>query len=88
MGRKDEVTPRSKSSTSIRRERGYTSNIKSWNCGEWGHVSPQCDKLVRMGGDMYPIMHMENERSRDYALVTLVDHRQAIHMACTCGVPG
>ena len=42
--------------------------LKCWNCGEWGHISPQCDKLVRMGGDMYPIMHKENDRTGDYVV--------------------
>ena len=38
------------------------SNGRSWrqiptcyNCGELGHISPQCDKPRRMGGDMYPL---------------------------------
>ena len=26
-----------------------------YNCGELGHISPQCDKPPRMGGDMYPL---------------------------------
>ena len=26
-----------------------------YNCGEVGHISPQCDKPPRMGGDVYPL---------------------------------
>ena len=26
-----------------------------YNCGELGHINPQCDKPPRMGGDMYPL---------------------------------
>ena len=63
MGRKVEEAHGSEISPGgIGRDRGYPSSVKCWNCGEWGHISPQCDKPVRMGGDIYPIMHRENDR--------------------------
>ena len=41
---------------------GSNSNGRGWrklptcyNCGELGHISLQCDKPPRMGGDMYPL---------------------------------
>ena len=55
------------SSIGVGRGRVYPSTMKCWNYDEWGHISPQCDKPVRIG-DMYPIMHRENDRLGDYAV--------------------
>ena len=69
MGRKAKAAFGSEaSSIGVGRGRGYPPPVKCWNCGEWGHISPQCDKPVRMGGDMYPIMNRENDRTGDYAV--------------------
>ena len=38
-----------------------------YNCGELGHISPQCDKPPRMGRDMYPLPTQLPNRSNDYA---------------------
>ena len=67
MGRKVEGALDAEASPGgIGRGREYPSSVKCWNCEEWGHISPQCDKPVRLGGDMYPIMHRENDRLGDY----------------------
>ena len=69
LGRKSkEALSSEMNARGIGRGRGYPSSVKCWNCGEWGHISPQCDKPVRMGGDMYPIMRKENDRTGDYAV--------------------
>ncbi|RYA73815.1 hypothetical protein DD595_24815, partial [Enterobacter cloacae complex sp. 4DZ3-17B2] len=39
-----------------------------YNCGELGHISPQCDKPPRMGGDMYPLPRQVLTRSNDYGI--------------------
>ena len=39
-----------------------------YNCGELGHISPQCDKPRRMGGDMYPLPRQVLNRSNDYGI--------------------
>ena len=39
-----------------------------YNCGELGHISPECDKPPRMGGDMYPLPNQIPNRSNDYAI--------------------
>ena len=38
------------------------------NCGELGHISPQCDKPSRMGGDMYPLPTQLPNKSNDYGI--------------------
>ena len=58
------------SSAGVGRGRGYLSNVKFWNYGEWGHISPNCDKATKAGGEVYPRMHRMNDtkpdRSGDY----------------------
>ncbi|MCO5552989.1 hypothetical protein L7F22_006509 [Adiantum nelumboides] len=44
-----------------------------YNCGELGHISPQCDKPKRMGGDMYPLPTQLPNRSSDYGIEIKVD---------------
>ena len=39
-----------------------------YNCGELGHISLECDKPRRMGGDMYPFPTQLPNRSNDYAV--------------------
>ncbi|MCO5601602.1 hypothetical protein L7F22_055725 [Adiantum nelumboides] len=39
-----------------------------YNCGELGHISPQCDKPKRLGGDMYPLPAQLPNRSSDYGI--------------------
>ncbi|MCO5614979.1 hypothetical protein L7F22_069265 [Adiantum nelumboides] len=39
-----------------------------YNCGEWGHKSPQCDKPKRMGGDMFPLASQITSRAQDYGI--------------------
>ncbi|MCO5604219.1 hypothetical protein L7F22_058382 [Adiantum nelumboides] len=39
-----------------------------YNCGELGHISPQCDKPKRLGGDMYPLPTQLPNRSSDYGI--------------------
>lgn len=39
-----------------------------YNCGELGHISPQCNKPRRMGGDMYPLPTQLPNRSNDYGI--------------------
>ena len=39
-----------------------------YNCEELGHISPQCDKPPRMGGDMYLLPAQLPNRSNDYGI--------------------
>ncbi|MCO5548055.1 hypothetical protein L7F22_001511 [Adiantum nelumboides] len=39
-----------------------------YNCGELGHISPQCDKPRRMGGDMYHLPTQLPNRSNDFSI--------------------
>ena len=39
-----------------------------YNFGKLGHISPQCDKPPRMGGDMYPLPTQLPNRSNDYGI--------------------
>ncbi|MCO5560549.1 hypothetical protein L7F22_014164 [Adiantum nelumboides] len=54
---------------------GGQNSGKSWknvptcyNCGELGHINPQCDKPKRMGGDMYPLPTQLPNKSNDYGI--------------------
>ncbi|MCO5580783.1 hypothetical protein L7F22_034654 [Adiantum nelumboides] len=46
--------------------RGYM--FQFYNCGEWGHKSPQCDKPKRMGGDMFSLPSQIPSRAQDYGI--------------------
>ena len=48
--------------------RGWRQIPTCYNCGELGHISPQCDKPPRMGGDMYPLPAQLPNRSNDYGV--------------------
>ena len=39
-----------------------------YNCDEIGHISPQCNKPKRMGGDMYPLPTQLPNRSNDFGI--------------------
>ena len=39
-----------------------------YNCGKLGHISPQCDKPPRMGGDMYPLPSQLPNRANDFGI--------------------
>ncbi|MCO5556648.1 hypothetical protein L7F22_010199 [Adiantum nelumboides] len=42
--------------------------FQCYNCGEWGHKNPQCDKPKRMGGDMFPLPSQIPCRAQDYGI--------------------
>ncbi|MCO5562374.1 hypothetical protein L7F22_016001 [Adiantum nelumboides] len=42
--------------------------FQCYNCGEWGHKSPQCDKPKRMGGDMFPLPSQIPSCAQDYGI--------------------
>ena len=44
-----------KTGNGLNNGRGWRKVPTCYNCGELGHISPQCDKPSRMGGDMYPL---------------------------------
>ncbi len=48
--------------------RGWRKIPTCYNCGELGHISPQCDKPPRMGGDMYPLPAQLPNRANDYGI--------------------
>ena len=49
--------------------RGWRQMPTCYNCGELGHIIPQCDKPPRMGGDMYPLLPAQlPNRSNDYGI--------------------
>ena len=48
--------------------KGWRFAPTCYNCGELGHISPQCDKPPRMGGDMYPLPTQLPNRSNDYGI--------------------
>ena len=48
--------------------RGWRKKPTCYNCEELGHISPQCDKLPRMGGNMYPLPAQLPNRSNDYGI--------------------
>ena len=39
-----------------------------YNSGEIGHISPQCNKAKRMGGDLYPLPTQLPDRENDFAI--------------------
>ena len=45
--------------------RGWKKIPTCYNCGDLGHIIPQCDKPPRMGGDMYPLLAQLPNRSND-----------------------
>ncbi|MCO5563073.1 hypothetical protein L7F22_016709 [Adiantum nelumboides] len=47
---------------------GRGDMFQCYNCGEWGHKSPQCDKPKRMGGDMFPLPSQIPSRAHDYGI--------------------
>ncbi|MCO5598101.1 hypothetical protein L7F22_052192 [Adiantum nelumboides] len=47
---------------------GRGDMFQCYNCGEWGHKSPQCDKPKRMGGDMFPLPSQIPSRAQDYGV--------------------
>ncbi|MCO5583404.1 hypothetical protein L7F22_037315 [Adiantum nelumboides] len=47
---------------------GRGDMFQCYNCGEWGHKSPQCDKSKRMGGDMFPLPSQIPSRAEDYGI--------------------
>ncbi|MCO5557881.1 hypothetical protein L7F22_011453 [Adiantum nelumboides] len=47
---------------------GRGDMFQCYNCGEWGHKSPQCDKPKRMGGDMFPLPSQIPSRAQDYGI--------------------
>ncbi|MCO5604339.1 hypothetical protein L7F22_058504 [Adiantum nelumboides] len=44
---------------------GRGDMFQCYNCGQWGHKSPQCDKPKRMGGDMFPLPSQISSRAQD-----------------------
>ena len=48
--------------------RGWRKVPTCYNCGELGHISPQCDKPPRMGGDMYPLPAQLPNKANDYGI--------------------
>ncbi|MCO5563836.1 hypothetical protein L7F22_017485 [Adiantum nelumboides] len=47
---------------------GRGDMFQCYNCSEWGHKSPQCDKPKRMGGDMFPLPSQIPSRAQDYGI--------------------
>ncbi|MCO5603302.1 hypothetical protein L7F22_057451 [Adiantum nelumboides] len=47
---------------------GRGDMFQCYNCGEWGHKSPQCDKPKRMGGDMFPLPSQIPSLAQDYGI--------------------
>ncbi|MCO5555446.1 hypothetical protein L7F22_008991 [Adiantum nelumboides] len=47
---------------------GRGDMFQCYNCGEWDHKSPQCDKPKRMGGDMFPLPSQIPSRAQDYGI--------------------
>ncbi|MCO5554188.1 hypothetical protein L7F22_007714 [Adiantum nelumboides] len=47
---------------------GRGDMFQCYNCGEWCHKSPQCDKPKRMGGDMFPLPSQIPSRAQDYGI--------------------
>ncbi|MCO5603805.1 hypothetical protein L7F22_057957 [Adiantum nelumboides] len=47
---------------------GRGDMFQCYNCGEWGHKSPQCDKPKRMGGDMFPLPSQIPSHAQDYGI--------------------
>ncbi|MCO5579973.1 hypothetical protein L7F22_033840 [Adiantum nelumboides] len=47
---------------------GRGDMFQCYNCGEWGHKSPQCDKPKRIGGDMFPLPSQIPSRAQDYGI--------------------
>ncbi|MCO5573710.1 hypothetical protein L7F22_027484 [Adiantum nelumboides] len=45
---------------------GRGDMFQCYNCGEWSHKSPQCDKPKRMGGDMFCLPSQIPSRAQDY----------------------
>ena len=44
-----------KTSNGLNNGRGWRKVPTCYNYGELGHISPQCDKPPRIGGDTYPL---------------------------------
>ncbi|MCO5551876.1 hypothetical protein L7F22_005382 [Adiantum nelumboides] len=47
---------------------GRGDMFQCYNCGEWGHKSPQCDKPKRMGGEMFLLPSQIPSRAQDYGI--------------------
>ncbi|MCO5587559.1 hypothetical protein L7F22_041509 [Adiantum nelumboides] len=47
---------------------GRGDMFQCYNCSEWGHKSPQCDKPKRMGGDMFPLPSQIPSHAQDYGI--------------------
>ncbi|MCO5603134.1 hypothetical protein L7F22_057281 [Adiantum nelumboides] len=47
---------------------GRGDMFQCYNCGQWGHKSPQCDKPKRMGGDMFPLPSQIPSRAQDFGI--------------------
>ena len=72
--RKDTLPTTEGSSGGMGRGRGYyLGNVKCWNCGELGHISPHC-----VGGEMYPVMQRMNDRTGDHG-IEVKRYKSALH---------